>query len=134
MKCTVRGTTLTVPEGTVRIGFRDICEYVSDGHIEEILLPSTLSVIEPDTFFDFAELKRINIPDGITEIGSQAFWGLDHIEELVIPDTVKRVGKHAFCNISRCTLTIVGKAQRVPEGWDEEFAANVKEIRFASHR
>lgn len=134
MNCTTKGNVLIVPEGIVRIGFRDICNYFADGAIEEVILPSTLKVIENDAFFDFSELKKINIPDSVIEIGSQAFWGLDHVEDLIVSDTVELVGKHAFCNLSRCTLTIVGQAQSVPEGWDEEFAFNVKEIRFASHR
>ena len=32
---------LIVPEGTVKIGFRDICDYVYNYQIEGILLPST---------------------------------------------------------------------------------------------
>ncbi len=132
MECIVKGKSLVVPEGTVTIGLEDICNYLYENSIEEILLPSTLEIIEDSTFFDFDEIKKINIPKSVIEIGSQAFYGLDEIEELVIPNTVKRVKKHAFCNISKCKLIIVGEFQNIPNGWDTEFAANIKEICFVS--
>lgn len=132
MECNIKGTILVVPEGTKAIGFHDIDNYIHDNIIEEILLPSTLEIIEENTFFDFVEIKKINVPKSVTEIGSQAFWGLEEVEELVIPGTVKQVGKHAFCNIPNCKLIIVGERQSLPNGWDAEFAANVKEICFVS--
>ena len=132
MECMIKGTVLIIPEGTRKIGFSDICDYIHGNLIEEILLPSTLEVIEANTFFDFAELKTINIPKSVLKIGSQAFWGLDEIKDLVIPSSVKQVEKHAFCNIPHCKLVIVGERQSLPEGWNTEFAANVKEICFDS--
>ena len=132
MECMIKGTVLIIPEGTKKIGFSDIYDYIHGNLIEEILLPSTLEVIEAYTFFDFAELKKINIPKSVLKIGSQAFWGLDEIKDLVIPSSVKQVEKHAFCNIPQCKLVIVGEHQEIPNGWDAEFAANVKEICFVS--
>ena len=133
MKCIVKGTVLIIPEGTKKIGFADICNYIDNNLIEEIILPSTIEIIEDNTFFDFIGIKKINIPRSVVRIGSQAFWGLDQIEEIVIPNTVKRVEKHAFCNISGCKLIILGEHQCIPAGWDAEFAANVKEVCFVSN-
>ena len=96
MECIVKGTHLIIPEGTKKIGLTDICSYINSNPIEEILLPSTIEIIEDNTFFDFSEIKRINIPGSVIKLGSQAFFGLDMIEELIIPGTVKRVEKHAF--------------------------------------
>ena len=132
MECMIKGTVLIIPEGTKKIGFTDICDYIHNNLIEEIVLPSTLEIIEEDTFFDFVEIKKINIPKSVNQIGSQAFWGLDQMKELIVPNTVKRVEKHAFCNISQCKLIIVGEHSTIPDGWDSEFAANVKEICFVS--
>ena len=132
MECIIKGRVLIVPEGTVKIGFKDICNYIYDDSIEEILLPSTLEFIEDNTFFDFTEIKKINIPKSVIEIGSQAFWGLDRVEELVIPNTVKHIKKRAFCNIPQCKLIIVGEHLTVPDGWDAEFASNMKDLCFVS--
>lgn len=132
MECMIKGTVLIIPEGIKKIGFTDICDYIHNNLIEEIVLPSTLEIIEENTFFDFVEIKKINIPKSVNQIGSQAFWGLDQMKELIVPNTVKRVEKHAFCNISQCKLIIVGEHSTIPDGWDAEFAANVKEICFVS--
>ena len=131
MECIIKGKVLIVPEGTIKIGFKDIYNYIYDNSIEEVLLPSTLEVIDDDTFFDFEIIKKINIPRSVIEIGTQAFWGLDEVEELVIPSTVKRVKKHAFCNLN-CKLVIEGEGLTIPDGWDTEFAVCVKEICFVS--
>jgi hypothetical protein len=128
MECIIKENVLFVPEGTIQIGFKDICNYIYNHTIEEVVLPTTLKVIEDDTFFDFNQLIRINIPENVIEIGSQAFFGLDLLEELLIPSTVSCVKKHAFCNLLQCRLVITGKHSTVPDGWDTEFAANVKEI------
>lgn len=132
MECIIKGTVLTIPEGTKKIGFTDICNYIHNNLIEEILLPSTLEIIEENTFFDFIGIKKINIPKSVIKIGSQAFWGLEQIKELIIPSTVKQVEKSAFCNIPQCKLVIVGENQEIPKEWDTEFAANVKGICFVT--
>lgn len=99
MECIIKGKVLIVPEGTIKIGFKDIYKYIYDNSIEEVLLPSTLEVIDDDTFFDFEIIKKINIPRSVIEIGTQAFWGLDEVEELVIPSTVKRVKSMHFATL-----------------------------------
>ena len=132
MECIIKETVLIIPEGTKKIGFTDICDYIHNNSIEEILLPSTLETIDANTFFDFTELKKINIPKSVIEIGAQAFWGLNQMRELIIPSTIKRVEKHAFCNMPQCKVIIVGEKQEIPKEWDAEFAANVKEICFVS--
>ncbi|MBQ7379068.1 MAG: leucine-rich repeat protein [Clostridia bacterium] len=132
MEYVVNGAVLIVPEGVRKIGFGDICSYVQVHAIKEILLPSTLEIIEANAFFDLTELQKINVPPNVNKIGSQAFWGLDGLRELFVPDTVACIEKHAFCNIPQCKIVIVGKSRSIPDGWDAEFAANVKEICFAS--
>ena len=131
MECILKNQTLVVPEGTVRIGFRDICEIVHGNPVEEILLPQTLEVIEDGTFFDFTEIETINIPANVKEIGSRAFWGLDRVKELFLPGTVEQVKKHAFCNL-KGRLVIACDPQNLPTGWDAEFAANVKKVCFTA--
>ena len=132
MECVRKGHILIVPEGTVHIEFKDICDYLFDTSVEEVLLPSSLEVIADYTFFDFPQIKRITIPEGVVAIGSGAFWGLDALETLLVPSTVKRVEKGAFCNLKRCELVIVSPDLTICQGWDAEFALNVKEIRLVS--
>ena len=132
MEYVVSGGVLAVPEGVKRLGFGDICRYVQAHTVREILLPSTLEIIEADAFFDLTELQKINIPGRVTKIGSQAFWGLDGLRELMVPDTVACIEKHAFCNMPHCRIVIVGQSLCIPDGWDAEFASNMQEICFAS--
>lgn len=130
MEYRIANKKLIICDGTTEVGHRDICGILAGNEIEEVRLPETIERIHDDTFFDFPEIARINIPKGAQYIGAQAFWGLDALEELMLPTTVPFVGKQAFCNCKSLTLTILGSPTDIPSGWDAEFAANIKEIRF----
>ena len=125
---------LTIPEGTVTLGYNDLKEYFDKYEIEGVELPDSLRVIEDNTFFDYPLIKKINLPEKVTQIGSQAFWGLDELEELVIPPSVVKIGKHAFCNCPNLSLTIIGEENSIPSGWDREFAANVRDVYFVEKK
>lgn len=130
MEYTIVDRKLIICDGTIEIGYRDICNVIAKNEIDEIYLPATIKVIHDDTFSDWADISRINIPKGIQHIGSQAFWGLDELEELTLPISVSFVGKHAFCNCRKLILTVIGSDGDVPSGWDSEFVANIKEVCF----
>ena len=130
MEYTVCDKKLIVGSGTVEICYADVLNIFVDEDLEEIQLPPTVRVIHDNTFFDFPSVKRINIPNGVRYIGERSFWGLDDLKEVTLPISVPFIGKHAFCNCTKLILTIVGNSSDVPSGWDKEFAANIKEIRF----
>ena len=122
--------TLYISDGIAEIRYSDLCNVLSAYKIEEICLPPSLKVIHDHTFFDFPEIKQIYIPESVKHIGTQAFWGLDNLEALTLPRTVLFVGKHAFCNCRKLKLTILGKEENLPKGWDAEFAVNIGCISF----
>ena len=128
----VAGNKLIVPEGVRSIGFYDLCNYLSNDSIEEVVLPNSLENIGDDTFFDYQQIKKINIPKNVKSIGAQAFWGLDKLKELTIFDTISSIGKHAFCNCSELKLTIVGNGHSAPQNWDPEIVAGVGEIFYTT--
>jgi len=130
MEYTICDKKLIVGAGTVEICYTDIFDVFNGNDLEEVQLPPNLRIIHDHTFFDFPGVKRINIPNGVQHIGSQSFWGLDDLKELTLPVTVPFVGKQAFCNCTELTLTILGKPTDIPSGWDTEFAANIKNVRF----
>lgn len=66
--------------------------------IKEVLLPSTLKVIEQLEFADCTSLEEITIPDGVETIGEKAFYG-SALNEIIIPSSVTTIGAKAFANI-----------------------------------
>ena len=121
--------TVTVPDGVVTIGARDLPSFFSNAFRGNILkavhLPESVEIIEDNSFDRCENLDTINLPDSIHKIGNSAFYnckslnigklpsdlktigsfafgGCTSIEYLVIPYGVESVGGSAF---SYCTLT-----------------------------
>ena len=63
--------------------------------LNEVVLPSTLTNIGDDAFFDASSLKTIDIPDSVISIGSRAFQETG-ITEIKLPNNLKEIGPLAF--------------------------------------
>ena len=46
-----------------------------DSNIEEVIISSSISKIEPEAFKNAKKLKKVVIPNSVVEIGSDAFFG-----------------------------------------------------------
>ena len=61
-----------------------------------VILPSTLKVIENNAFSECYGLVEIDIPDGVTTIESCAFMSCEGLEYVNIPASVTYIGERAF--------------------------------------
>ena len=69
-------------------------------YVEEVVLPTTITSIDNDAFYDCTNLKKVNIPNSVTSIGSSAFSGCTGLTSITIPDSITSIGSSAF---SECT-------------------------------
>ena len=89
-------STITIPEGVTSIGNK-YC--FSDFHsLKSIQLPSTLRVIEDETFSD-SNIKSIIIPEGVTSIGKECFNGCSSLTNVQLPSSLLSIGDYAFYSI-----------------------------------
>ena len=95
-------------------------------HLTGLILPDSITELEPYQFENLAGLRRltlpkgisslpenmcqgcyaleeVTIPDGVTEIGSRAFWECAALEEITIPEGVRTVGEDAFSGCKSLT-------------------------------
>ena len=68
--------------------------------LKEITLPSSVTVIDNETFRGCTGLERVMLPKSLTEISYYAFSGCTSLTEVVIPETVDTICWGAF---SDCT-------------------------------
>lgn len=68
-------------------------------NLEEITIPSGVTVLEPKLFYCFLKLKRVNLPTTLKSIGNEAFKYCT-IPEIALPEGLECIGNEAFtgCN------------------------------------
>lgn len=81
-------TKVTIKTGT-KIG---VNAFVGCKHINEIVLPNTIEMIENGAFRGCESLTTLVLPEGITSVGNNAFMECSSLVELVLPDTILTIG------------------------------------------
>lgn len=85
--------SLTVPEGTTRIGAY--------------------------AFSDYGLLTDVTLPDGMTSIGAYAFFGATALTRINIPSSVTSISDCAFANNPKLTIYCAASAQ--PNSWSSDW-------------
>ena len=75
-------------------------------YVEEVVLPTTITSIDNDAFYDCTNLKKVNIPNSVTSIGDFAFSGCTGLTSIMIPDSITSIGYAAFQRTGLTSATI----------------------------
>ena len=62
----------------------------------ELILPSDITKINQNAFYDCTGLTNITIPDSVTSIGERAFYGCSGLTSITIGSGVTSIGVNAF--------------------------------------
>lgn len=68
------------------------------GTLKELIMPSTIEIIETYAFYNCGNLKNIVWSEALTEIESYAFSGCLELEHVELPDHLTKLGSYAFAN------------------------------------
>lgn len=85
--------TVTFEPGITRIADTLFCDCTG---LEEIVIPSTVSVIEFSAFSRCSRLKRVVIPEGVTDFNSHAFSQCVSLESIALPHSLKNLSNDVF--------------------------------------
>ena len=75
--------------------------------IESVIIPNTVTIIEPDAFYDCYALTSVTIPNSVTSIGEEAFSGCSSLTSIEIPNSVTSIGNNAFAGCSSLTSVTI---------------------------
>ena len=113
-------TVEIIPEGRVEIpaqydgftvselGYQFLCK---NNDIEQVILPSTVTIIGSQAFRLCKNLYSVTLPEGLKEIGSSAFSSCG-LERLTLPESLIKVGPSTFAeNTALETAIINGKTE-----------------------
>lgn len=83
---------ITIGEGITAIGDSAFAGTA----VKNIVLPSTLTMIDSKAFEECKELKEIILNDGLKTISGFAFYLTKNLSKISIPDSVKYIGSECF--------------------------------------
>lgn len=61
-----------------------------------VSIPSTVTTIEYETFYNCSSLENISLPNTLTNINGNAFYGCSSLKSIIIPNSVRYVSERAF--------------------------------------
>lgn len=91
------------------------CVFASMPYNEDVVIPSTVKIIQRDAFWGNRWIKRVTLTDGWTSIQDNQFTYCYALESVYIPESVTYIGESAFfgCNLTRVIIsdevTYIGK-------------------------
>lgn len=80
----------------------------------DVVIPSSVTSIGEDAFFNCTGLTSVTFPSGITSIGDWAFYGCTGLTSVTIPDGVTTIGRYVFSRCSGLTsVTVPGNVTSI---------------------
>jgi hypothetical protein len=83
-----------------------------------IEIPENITIIEKTTFSGCSKLANINIPKTVTSIGWYAFQGCSSLTSITIPESVTKIESSAFYNCNNLEVTIDNSKDNIKLGYD----------------
>jgi hypothetical protein len=71
--------------------------------VTSFVIPSGVTSIGDEAFYNCYRLTSIKIPDSVTSIGDFAFRSCYRLTSITIPDSVTGIGDHAFFSCDSLT-------------------------------
>ena len=98
--------------------------------IVRVVLPSNLTIISDNLFYNCTNLKDIIIPKSVTKIGSYAFYNCISLENVTIPKNVNEIGRYAFYNCKNISTLIFEENIEIKKIGDNAFknCSNIEEL------
>ena len=91
-KYEIKDGVCIIPEGTTKV----FVDYECREAIREVVIPSSVTEIEKEAFYECRNLEKVVIPDSVKKIGQQAFTRCGKLKSVCIPDSVTEIGYAAF--------------------------------------
>ncbi|EDR26179.1 hypothetical protein, conserved [Entamoeba dispar SAW760] len=81
--------------------------------INEFIIPSSISELGYECFYECSSLTSINIPSSISKFGDACFYQCTSLTSINIPSSVSKLGNWCFCECSSITSVSVDNLQFV---------------------
>ncbi len=105
-------TNIVIPEG-MEIG-EDA--FWCNNYIQEVTLPSTMTIIPDYEFYDCEGLRKVNLSEGVLTIGERAFSGCSSLSTINFPKSLEYIDEYGFAYCTSLSqITLPSKMKKI--GW-----------------
>ena len=88
-----------------------------NGGDDEIMIPDSVRLIAPRTFYEYTALSKVKIPSSVYAIGKQAFCQCTSLSDLSLSSGLVHIGEEAFVNCKKLkTLSLPSSVSLVDKG------------------
>ena len=92
INCTIQSGVVQIPNTVTKIGERAF----ESSEIIKVVIPSSVTEIDTDAFYNCRSLESVVIPDNVTEIGERAFIYCRSLKSITIPSGVTQISPNMF--------------------------------------
>lgn len=103
-----KGASYTIPDGVKAIEPFAFCK----ARLREVVIPSTVNVIEDGAFLECRRLAGVVIPDSVTALGNSAFRYCVNMKTLKLPAKLRAIGTFVFFQCERLNEVVIPEGVR----------------------
>lgn len=78
-----------------------------------VSIPSTVTTIEYETFYNCSSLENISLPNTLTNINGNAFYGCSSLKSIIIPNSVRYVSERAFMGCTSLESAVLSESMNI---------------------
>lgn len=106
--------------------------YTGKTNITEVILPSSVEILEPYAFYNCPNLTYVRLSDNITTISEEAFGYCTSLSDLHWPANLKTVGNSAFSHCNSLTTISLPEGTETIENGAFAYCENIETLYIAS--
>lgn len=88
-----------------------LVQYEEEPGVTEVVIPSGVTSIGQEAFYNCSSLTSVTIPDSITSIGERVFQRCKSLTSVTIPDSITSIGNGIFNGCDSLTAIIYNGTQ-----------------------
>ena len=88
-----------------------LVQYEEEPGVTEVVIPSGVTSIGQEAFYNCSSLTLVMIPDGVTSIGDWTFDGCSSLTSVTISDSITSIGNGIFNGCDSLTAIIYNGTQ-----------------------